>query len=97
MVSRVCKNENRFLLSTLKLVPYQYARDIQDKNGNMKELNAPTNCAKAMSAILDKYGLAWKARTTGRTSGDNAKRGYMVTPESYNKMVKYASQRYCML
>lgn len=97
VVSRVCKNENRFLLSTLKLVPYQYARDIQDKNGNMKELNAPTNCAKAMSAILDKYGLSWKARTTGRTSGDNAKRGYMVTPESYNKMVKYASQRYCML
>ena len=60
IVSRVCKNDNRFLLSTLKLVPYQYARDIQDKKGNMKELKAPVNCSKAMSAILDKYGLDWK-------------------------------------
>ena len=97
VVERVCKNENRFLLSTLKLVPYQYARDIQDKKGNMKELKAPKNCAKAMSAILDKYGLSWKARTKGYSRSATSERGYMVTPESFNKMRKYAKQRYCML
>lgn len=97
VVERVCKNENRFLLSTLKLVPYQYARDIQDKKGNMKELKAPKNCAKAMSAILDKYGLSWKARTKGYSRSATSERGYMVTPESFNKMRRYAKQRYCML
>lgn len=96
IISRVCKNENRFLLSTLKLVPYQYARDIQDKKGNMKELKPPLNCSKAMSAILDKYGLEWKQKTFGRTSGGKADRGYMIKPESFAKMSKYAKQRYCM-
>lgn len=96
IVSRVCKNENRFLLSTLKLVPYQYARDIQDKKGNMKELKAPDNCSKAMSAILDKYGLSWKQKTKGYSRSDKSQRGYMVNPESYAKMLKYSTQRYCV-
>ena len=97
VIERVCKNENRFLLSALKLVPYQYARDIQDKKGNMKELKAPKNCAKAMASVLDRYGLSWKARTKGYSRSATSERGYMVTPESFNKMRKYAEQRYCIL
>ena len=85
------------MLSALKLVPYQYARDIQDKKGNMKELKAPKNCAKAMASVLDRYGLSWKARTKGYSRSATSERGYMVTPESFNKMRKYAEQRYCIL
>lgn len=97
VIDRVCKNENRFLLSALKLVPYQYARDIQDKQGNMKEIKPPKNCAKAMASVLDKYGLSWKSRTKGYSRSATSERGYMVTPESFCKMKKYAQQRYCML
>lgn len=92
IVKRVCLNENRFMLSALKLVPSTYARDIQDKRGNLKPLNAPTNCGKAMGAILEKFGLKWKKAVKGYSRiGEH---GYKVTESSIETMKEYSLRRY---
>ena len=92
IVSRVCSNEHRFMLSALKLVPSTYARDIQDKRGNLKPIRVPDNCAKSMGAILEKFGLKWKRVTKGHSRTGVI--GYEVTGDSFKIMHKYALQRY---
>lgn len=92
IVKRVSSNQNRFLLSALKLVPSTYARDIQDKRGNLKPLNVPTNCGKAMGCIIEKFGLKWKRVTKGHSRTGIV--GYQVTEESYNLMKEYSLRRH---
>ena len=92
IVKRVSGNDNRFMLSALKLVPSSYARDIQDKQGNLKPLSVPTNCAKAMGRIIEKFGLQWKRTTKGHSRTGTT--GYMVTEDSFNLMKTYAERRY---
>lgn len=92
IVERVCSNENRFMLSALKLVPSAYARDMQDKRGNLKPLTVPANCSKSMGAILEKFGLKWKRTTKGHSRSGNI--GYQVSADSFELMKKYSEQRY---
>ena len=92
IVKRVSGNDNRFMLSALKLVPSSYARDIQDKHGNLKPLSVPPNCAKAMGRIIDKFGLQWKRTTKGHSRTGTT--GYMVTEDSFQLMKTYAERRY---
>lgn len=92
IVKNVCSNDHRFMLSALKLVPSSYARDIQDKQGNLKPLRVPDNCSKSMGAILEKFGLKWKRHTKGHSRNGNI--GYQVSEESFEIMKKYALQRY---
>lgn len=92
IVKKVCSNEHRFMLSALKLVPSTYARDIQDKKGNLKPLRVPDNCAKSMGAILEKFGLKWKRVTKGHSRTGVV--GYKINEDSFNLMQKYALQRY---
>lgn len=94
VVKRCCSNENRFMFSALKIVPSSYAREIQDKQGNLKPIKTPTNCANAMGRIIEKFGLQWKRKTKGYSRSDSAVNGYMVTEESYNLMKIYAERRY---
>lgn len=94
IITRCCANENRFMFSALKIVPSAYARDIQDKQGNLKPLKPPSNCANAMGRIIEKFGLQWKRKTKGYSRSDDSKTGYMVTEDSYNLMKIYAERRY---
>lgn len=92
IIFRISGNEYRFMLSALKLVPSSYARDVQDKKGNLKPLTVPTNCGKAMGAVLEKFGLKWKRHTQGNSR--TGVTGYKVTEESFALMKQYAEQRY---
>lgn len=92
IIERISSNQNRFMLSALKLVPSSYARDTQDKNGKMKEMKVPTNCANAMGRVLEKFGLSWERKHISKDG--NKSHVYQVTPESFNLMQKYAERRY---
>lgn len=94
IVKRCCSNENRFMFSALKIVPSAYAREIQDKQGNLKPIVTPTNCSNAMGRIVEKFGLQWKRKTKGYSRSESAINGYMVTEDSYNLMKIYAERRY---
>ncbi len=92
IITNLCANENRFMMSALKLVPSSYAKDIQDKRGNLKPLAVPTNCAKAMGRIVEKFGLKWKRVTRGHSRTGEI--GYMVTEDSFALMKEYSLRRY---
>lgn len=92
IVSKVSSNEYRFMMSALKLVPSSYARDIQDKQGNLRPLSVPTNCAKAMGRIVEKFGLQWKRATKGHSR--NGDIGYKVTEDSLKLMKEYSLRRH---
>lgn len=94
IITRCCANENRFMFSALKIVPSAYARDIQDKQGNLKPLKPPSNCANAMGRIVEKFGLQWKRKTKGYSRSEKSETGYMITEDSYNLMKVYAERRY---
>lgn len=89
IISRVCSNDNRFLLSSLKLVPSKYGQWKESKSGELLDIKTPSQCGKATAQILEKFGLHWR-----RTSAERGHRGYRVTEESFNKMQTYAERRY---
>lgn len=87
IITRVSSNDNRFLLTALKMIPSSYAKDTTTTKSNlMKELRVPDNCSKGMGAILEKFGLKWKR--SGKVNS-----GYKVTDESYELMKEYAERR----
>lgn len=88
IVKRVSDNNNRFLLSSLKLIPSRYGQWREAKNGDLLHMPIPANTSKSVAQILDKYGLSWK-----RAMRDG-ERGYRVNPDSWHKMKAYADQRY---
>ena len=88
LIARVSDNKNRFLLSSLKLIPSRYGQWREAKNGDLLKMGVPTNTSKSVAQILDKYGLSWKRATKG------GERGYRVNMDSWNKMKAYAERRY---
>lgn len=88
IVSRVSDNRNRFLLSSLKLIPSRYGQWREAKNGDLLNMGMPSNTSKSVAQILDKYGLSWKRANKG------GERGYRVNMDSWNKMKAYAERRY---
>lgn len=87
IIRNVSKDENRFMLSALKLIPSKYARELTSK----QKIPIPDNCTKAMALVLDKFGLKW-LRTT-----HNKMPCYTVTPESYENMFYYSQKRFARL
>ena len=88
LIARVSDNKNRFLLSSLKLIPSRYGQWREAKNGDLLKMGVPTNTSKSVAQILDKYGLSWKRATK------DGERGYRVNVDSWNKMKAYAERRY---
>lgn len=88
IINRVSDNRNRFLLSSLKLIPSRYGQWREAKNGDLLNMGMPSNTSKSVAQILDKYGLSWKRATKG------GERGYRVNMDSWNKMKAYAERRY---
>lgn len=88
MIKRVALNKNRFLLSSLKLVPSCYGEWKEDKSGKLKDYSIPSRTGKSVASILDKFGLSW-SRANGRDGNY-----YKVNQEKYNSMKKYAEMRY---
>lgn len=88
LIARVSDNKNRFLLSSLKLIPSRYGQWREAKNGDLLKIGVPTNTSKSVAQILDKYGLSWKRATK------DGERGYRVNMDSWNKMKAYAERRY---
>lgn len=88
LIARVSDNKNRFLLSSLKLIPSRYGQWREAKNGDLLKMSVPTNTSKSVAQILDKYGLSWKRATK------DGERGYRVNVDSWNKMKAYAERRY---
>lgn len=88
IISRVSDNSNRFLLSSLKLIPSRYGQWRENKTGDLMQIGMPTNSSKSVAQILDKYGLSWKRAMNG------GERGYRVNPDSWDKMKAYADRRY---
>lgn len=84
IITNVSKDENRFMLSALKLIPSKYARELDSK----KKISIPENCTKATALILEKFGLKWTRTTHNRESC------YVVTPQSYETMFYYAQKRF---
>lgn len=89
MIARVAKNENRFLLTALKLIPSCYGKWQEDKKGALKSYPIPKSAGKAVGAILDKFGLEWS-----RTRGVGGENYHRVKPESLERMKFYAQSRY---
>lgn len=85
---RIANNDTRFLYSTLKITPSAYGKWQEDSKGRLKEYPEPKTKTKAISTLLDKFGLSWKQR--------NSRDGkyYSVNDEQYNLMKSYAESRY---
>ena len=89
MIQRVAKDENRFLLSALKLVPQQYGQWLEDKSGKLKQYQIPKTTSKSVSAILEKFGLSW-TRSNDRQIGNY----YKVSKDNQELIKYYAESRY---
>ena len=90
IMQRVTNNENRFLLSSLKLIPSKYGAWRESKRGDLLPMNLPENKSRAVAQILEKFGLSWR-RTSNKRGGENV---YKITDESISKMTEYATRRY---
>lgn len=88
LVNRISQNNNRFLLSSLKLIPSRYGQWRESKKGDLLEYKNPANNSKSVAQILDKFGLKWER------SMSNGVRGHRVSRDSWNKMKYYADSRY---
>ena len=93
IMQRVTNNENRFLLSSLKLIPSKYGAWRESKRGDLLPMHLPENKSRAVSQILEKFGLSWR-RTRTKMGGENV---YKITDESISKMTEYATRRYSNL
>lgn len=89
IMRRVASNNNRFLLSSLKMIPSKYGQWKESKRGELLEMKLPENNSKAVAQILDKFGLSWR-----RTQRGHANNCYKVTDDSFNLMKEYALRRY---
>lgn len=92
MIKIVASNQNRFLLSAIKLVPSAYGQWKEDKTGKLKEYPIPSKTSKSVAAILDKFGLGW-SRSSSRVNG-KVENHYKVNAADLEKMEFYASSRY---
>lgn len=92
IINTVAHNQNRFLLSALKLVPAAYGQWKEDKTGKLKEYPVPDKTSKSVSVILEKFGLSW-SRSSIRVNG-KIENCYKVSKDDYDKMFFYANQRY---
>ena len=92
IINTVAQNQNRFLLSALKLVPAAYGQWKEDKTGKLKEYPVPDKTSKSVSVILEKFGLSW-SRSSIRVNG-KIENCYKVSKDDYDKMFFYANQRY---
>lgn len=88
LIKRVSHNDNRFMLSALKLIPSKYGQWKESKAGKLLPLPIPERSGKSVAQILDKYGLSWSRTMQGKNSG------YIVKKDSLEKMKFYAERRY---
>lgn len=86
VVTFASKNENRFILSSLGLVPKAYGQWCEDKSGKLKDYQLPKIKTKSMAAILEKFGMKWK-RSNSRSHGNI----YRVDSEQINLLKKYSN------
>ena len=89
IMRRVTHNENRFMLSSLKLIPSKYGQWRESKSGELLPMNTPENKSRAVAQILEKFGLSWRRTTVGK--GEHC---YKITAESISTMTQYAERRY---
>lgn len=91
IMRRVTDNDNRFMLSSLKLIPSKYGAWRESKKGELLQMNLPENKTRAVAQILEKFGL--NLRRTSKTGGENI---YRITDESISLMTEYATRRYAL-
>ncbi|MEG2271498.1 MAG: plasmid replication protein, CyRepA1 family [Acinetobacter sp.] len=89
IMRRVTDNSNRFMLSSLKLIPSKYGAWRESKKGELLQMNLPENKTRAVGQILEKFGLS--LRRTSKTGGENV---YKITDDSLSLMTEYATRRY---
>lgn len=90
IVDRISMDENRFYLASLGLIPKRYGQWIEAK-GKVKPFNKPKDNVKAVGEILTKFGLNKKRQQSG--SRDDRSSGYVVTSESFTRMIEYSDRR----
>lgn len=91
IMRRVTDNSNRFMLSSLKLIPSKYGAWRESKKGELLPMHLPENKTRAVAQILEKFGLS--LRRTSKTGGENI---YRITDESISLMTEYATRRYAV-
>ena len=91
IMRRVTDNDNRFMLSSLKLIPSKYGAWRESKKGELLQMNLPENKTRAVAQILEKFGLS--LRRTSKTGGENV---YKITDDSISLMTEYATRRYAV-
>lgn len=89
ILEHVIKNDNRFMLSSLKLIPSRYGQWKESKSGDLLNYNRPLNSTRSVGQILEKFGLSWK-----RTQKSRGEFGYVVNQDRFNLMKEYAERRY---
>lgn len=92
IIKTASSNENRFMMSALRLIPSKYGQWKENKRGELLELKMPERSGKSVAQILEKFGLGWK-RTTQSVNGVPIS-GYVVKEDDYLKMKFYAERRY---
>ncbi len=90
IVERISMDENRFYLASLGLIPKRYGQWIEAK-GKVKPFNKPKDSVKAVGEILTKFGLDKKRTQKG--SREERESGYVITTESYSRMMMYSDRR----
>ena len=88
-IKKASSNKNRFLLSSLKLIPIQYGEWKEDKSGRLKDYPIPSKTGKSVAVILERFGMPW-VRSNSRSHGNF----YKIDRSKFDLFRSYAEKRY---